>query len=59
MFTTMKNLFETSELINSNDQTSMNFSEQEVLSPKEMNHIRGGDGEDNGGGNIIIIPTLK
>lgn len=50
----MKN-FDKSAIESGNpDQIHSLFSEDEILSPSELIHVKGGDGD--GGGDIIIIP---
>jgi|WetSurMetagenome_2_1015567.scaffolds.fasta_scaffold1303874_1 hypothetical protein len=38
------------------DMLISKLSENEILNLGEMSNVRGGDGEDNGGELIIIIP---
>ncbi len=38
---------------------SLKLSRNEILSFNAMNKIKGGDGEGNGGADIIIIPKPK
>jgi hypothetical protein len=54
----MKKESELAELIIKEDKLAIMFGKNE-LDLSAMNRIRGGDNEDNGGGNIIIIPPLK
>jgi len=57
----MKNQLEVKKTIKTNNRLTINsFKKSEVLNLNAMNSIRGGDGEANGGGDIIIIPkSLK
>jgi len=38
------------------DELISQFSKDEILDLHAMNHVRGGDGEGNGGGDIILLP---
>jgi len=55
----MKNLTELSKSIKNEDNLTLSFSKSEILNLEAMNCICGGYAEDNGGGNIIIIPKLN
>jgi hypothetical protein len=48
----MKVAFESTNQVRNCDQVFSKFSENDILSTKSMNLIRGGDG----GENVIIIP---
>ena len=52
----MKRADKSSETINNFDQIISKFSENEILNTQAMSCIRGGEGEANGGGQVIIIP---
>jgi hypothetical protein len=54
----MKKEIESAKPIDNEDKLALVFRENE-LDLNAMNRIRGGEGEDNGGGNIIIIPPFK
>ena len=41
------------------DELISKFSKDEILDLLAMNHVRGGDGEGDGGGDIIIIPKKE
>ena len=38
------------------DELISKFSEDEILNLHAMSYVRGGDGDADGGGDIIIIP---
>lgn len=38
------------------DELISKFSENEILDLQAMNHVRGGDGVGDGGGDIILFP---
>ena len=52
----MKNANRTSEGTRNLELLISKLSENEILNVPSMICVRGGDGEANGGGNIIIIP---
>ena len=52
----MKNKMKTTKLNKLNNLLTLNLSKYNVLSLNDMKNVRGGDGEDNGGADIIIIP---
>jgi hypothetical protein len=41
------------------DELISKFSKDEVLDLHAMSRVRGGDGEGDGGGDIVIIPKKK
>jgi hypothetical protein len=55
----MKRDDKTSAAIRNFDQLISKFSENEILDTQTMIHVRGGDGEGNGGDDIIIVPKPK
>jgi hypothetical protein len=55
----MKRADKSSEMTGNFDQLITKLSENAVLSLQAMSCVRGGDGEDNGGVPIIIIPPKK
>jgi len=52
----MKNAFESKKQVRNDVQGFSKFSEMEILSPKSMNLIRGGDGGED---DISIPPPPK
>lgn len=52
----MKTTDKSAESNKSFDQLISKFSENEILNTHAMSCVRGGEGEANGGGQIIIIP---
>jgi hypothetical protein len=52
----MKNLTESSKPVESKDKLTFKFNKGEILNIEAMKCICGGDAEDDGGANIIIIP---
>ena len=52
----MKKLLESAKPTNNIGRINQMLSKIEKLNQNAMKSIRGGDGEDNGGGDIIIIP---
>ena len=41
------------------DELISKFSKDEILDLHAMSRVRGGDGEGDGGGDIVIIPKKK
>lgn len=54
----MKKQIELAKPIDNEDQLILKSWKNEILSPNAMKSIRGGEGEDNGGVDIIIIPDI-
>ncbi len=54
----MKRADKSSETIKNLDQLISKLSEKEVLNIQAMSYIRGGDGEGDGGANVIIRPKF-
>ena len=54
----MKRADKSSETIKNLDQLISKLSEKEVLDIQSMSYIRGGDGEGDGGANVIIRPKF-
>ncbi len=54
----MKKQIELAKPIENEDQLILKSWKNEKLSPNDMRNIRGGEGEDNGGVDIIIIPDI-
>lgn len=54
----MKKADNSSETIKNLDQLISKLSENEVLDIQAMSHIRGGDGEGDGGGSVISRPKF-
>lgn len=52
----MKRADKSSETTRNFDQLISKISESEILNLQAMSHVRGGDGEANGGVVVIIIP---
>jgi hypothetical protein len=52
----MKRADKSAETIRNFDQLISKLSGNEVLNTQAMSHVKGGDGEANGGGQVIIIP---
>ena len=50
----MKNKMRSAGLNKLNNLLTLNLCKFELLSLNDMKKVRGGDGEDNGGGDIII-----
>ena len=55
----MKNIIKSTKFNRHNSQTTLMLRIQEPLTQTEMQKIRGGDGEGNGGVDIIIIPKTN
>lgn len=55
----MKRADESTETNRNFDQLISKLTEVEILSLEAMSCVRGGDGEDNGGEPIIIIPKPR
>ncbi len=55
----MKNTMKTAKPNKLNNLLTLNQSMYNVLSLNDMKNVKGGDGEDNGGVDIIIIPKPK
>jgi hypothetical protein len=54
----MKKQIELAKSVDNEDQLILKSWNNEKLSSNDMRSIRGGDGEDNGGVDIIIIPDI-
>jgi hypothetical protein len=53
----MKNQLKSQKMVNRDNQLTLDsFKNNELLNLSDMSSIRGGDGEANGGGDIIMIP---
>ena len=52
----MKRADKSTETIRNFDQLISKLSGNEILNTQAMSCIKGGDGEANGGGQVIIIP---
>ena len=52
----MKRADKSAEAIRNFDQLVSKLSGNEILDIQAMSHVKGGDGEANGGGSVIIMP---